>query len=68
MKNLLKKQITTNTKIKTNLSIFELNLIRESLMHSIRTSDWGLDYDLEAKQLLTIIDETLSKYKIDATE
>jgi len=68
MKNLLKKQITTNTKIKTKLSIFELNLIRESLIHSIRTSDWGFDYDLEAKQLLTTIDETLSKYKIDATE
>ena len=66
MENIFKKQYTTDDILKVKLSIFELDLIRESLIHSVKTGDWDLQYDAEAQTLIKMINNELSKYKLDA--
>lgn len=68
MKNLLKKQVTTDSIIKVKFTIYELNLIRESLIHSFRTADWDLSMDKEAQMLINAINQKLSKFKLDGSE
>tara|TARA_R100000353_G_scaffold142027_1_gene101327 strand:+ start:563 stop:769 length:207 start_codon:yes stop_codon:yes gene_type:complete len=65
MENIFKKQYTTDDILKVKLSIFELDLIRESLIHSVKTGDWDLEYDAEAQTLIKMINNKLSKFKLD---
>jgi len=64
MKNLFKKTvINSDEEVNVKLSLFELDLIRTTLLHSVATADWDLSMDKEAVTVMQKIVEHLSKYK-----
>jgi|TARA_R110002020_G_scaffold173120_2_gene363833 hypothetical protein len=65
MKNLFKNKAKSNTEInvKLKLTLFEIDLIRTSLIHSINTSDWELEFDKDALEIVKTLNNELSKYQ-----
>jgi|TARA_R100001463_G_scaffold69904_1_gene123370 hypothetical protein len=65
MKNLFKNKPKSNTEInvKLKLTLFEIDLIRTSLIHSINTSDWELEFDKDALEIVKTLNNELSKYQ-----
>ena len=48
---------------RTNADLFEIDLIRTSLIHSINTSDWELEFDKDALEIVKTLNNELSKYQ-----
>ena len=64
MKNLFKNKAKSNTEInvKLKLTLFEIDLIRTSLIHSINTSDWELEFDKDALEIVKTLNNELSLF------